>query len=68
MAPVNRWGYLTATLFGNQNGAGQFHRNGYTRAKLVAICARLGLVVESLEPFRWQSDRDAMLALVARKP
>ena len=68
MAPVNRWGYLTATLFGNQNGAGQFHRNGYTRAKLVAICARLGLVVESLEPFRWQGDRDAMLALVARKP
>ena len=68
VAPVNRWGYLTATLFGNQNGAGQFHQNGYTRAKLVAICARLGLVVESIEPFRWQGDRDAMLALVARKP
>lgn len=66
-AANNRWGYQTATLFGNQNGAGQFHRNCYSEAKLRAICARFGLVVDSVERFRWQGDRDPMLALRARK-
>lgn len=28
--PINRWGYLTATLYGSQNGAGQFHTNCYS--------------------------------------
>jgi SAM-dependent methyltransferase len=64
----NRWGYLTATFFGSQNGAGQFHTNCYSAGKLRAICERIGLEVESVERFQWQGDRDHMLALTARKP
>ncbi len=32
-----RWGILQTMFFGNQNGAGQFHRCAYTEAKLRAI-------------------------------
>ncbi len=65
---ANRWGYLTATLYGSQNGDGQFHTNCYSEAKLRAICVRLNLKVEAVERFKWQGDRDHMLALTATKP
>ena len=65
--PINRWGYLTATLYGSQNGDGQFHLNCYTEAKLRAICDRLGLIVASIEHFQWKGDRDYMLGLSATK-
>ena len=67
-SPNNRWGYLTATFYGSQNGAGQFHTNCYSEAKLLAICTRINLDVISIERFQWQGDRDHMLALSARKP
>lgn len=63
----NRWGYLTATFYGSQNGAGQFHTNCYSEAKLRAICKRLNLIVISIEKFQWKSDRDHMLGLTATK-
>lgn len=63
----NRWGYLTAILYGSQNGAGQFHTNCYSEGKLRAISARLGLDVAELSRFRWKDDRDPMLSLVAVK-
>jgi predicted SAM-dependent methyltransferase len=65
--PINRWGYLTATLFGSQNGAGQFHTNCYTDKKLRAICEKLQLSVKSIERFQWKGDRDFMLGLLAYK-
>lgn len=65
--PTNRWGYLTATLYGTQNGAGQFHLNCYTEAKLRAICEKVGLYVESINHFQWKGDRDHMLGLMAVK-
>lgn len=65
--PVNRWGYLTATLFGSQHGAGQFHTNCYTQKKLRAICQRMKLDVMSIDQFQWKGDRDYMLGLTARK-
>lgn len=65
--PVNRWGYLTATLYGSQNGDGQSHLNCYTEAKLRAICNRLNFNVVSMERFQWKSDRDHMLKLTASK-
>lgn len=37
-----RWGILQTMFFGNQNGAGQYHRSAYTAAKLHALAARLG--------------------------
>lgn len=65
--PINRWGYLTATLYGSQNGDGQFHLNCYTEAKLRAICNRLNFNVISIERFQWKEDRDHMLRLIASK-
>ena len=41
-----RWGILQTMFFGNQNGAGQFHRSAYTEGKLRAIAAassRIGM-------------------------
>jgi len=38
----HRWGILTTHLFGNQNGEGQFHYNGFTKQKLVRIAEIIG--------------------------
>ena len=38
----NKWGYLTAFIFGNQYGEGQFHRNAYTRKKIEKIMNIIG--------------------------
>lgn len=64
--PLNRWGYLTATFFGSQNGKGQFHKNSYTKKKLRAICKKLDLNVIKLNSFRWKKNRDHMINLVAK--
>lgn len=65
--PTNRWGYLTATIYGSQNGAGQFHTNCYSEAKLRAICKRMNLKVVSIDRFQWKGNRDHMLGLTATK-
>jgi predicted SAM-dependent methyltransferase len=57
----SRWGYLTASIFGPQNGAGQFHKNAYTESKIRAICKKLNFNEPSIERFRWKEDRDLML-------
>jgi predicted SAM-dependent methyltransferase/dTDP-4-dehydrorhamnose 3,5-epimerase-like enzyme len=64
----NRWGYLTATFYGSQNGLGQFHTNCYSEGKFRAICHKLGLEVVKIDRFNWQGDRDDMIALTAKKP
>jgi metal-sulfur cluster biosynthetic enzyme len=66
--PTNRWGYLTATFYGSQNGAGQFHNNCYSEKKLRAVCKKIGLDVVSIDHFQWKVDRDHMLGLTAKKP
>ena len=43
--PSNRWGYLTATFYGSQNGKGQYHKNCYFKNKLRAICKKMGFKV-----------------------
>ena len=65
--PTNRWGYLVTTLYGNQNGAGQFHTNCYSEAKLRAICEKINIEVVLIERFQWKGDRDHMLSLTATK-
>jgi ubiquinone/menaquinone biosynthesis C-methylase UbiE len=65
--PTNRWGYLTATFYGSQNGEGQFHKNCYTKKKLRAICRKLNLNVIELKNFRWKKNRDFMINLIAKK-
>jgi hypothetical protein len=37
-----RWGILQTMFFGNQNGAGQYHRSAYTEGKLRSIARLLG--------------------------
>ena len=65
--PVNRWGYLTATFYGSQNGKGQFHKNSYTKKKLKAICKKLDFKVLELKNFRWKKNRDHMINLIAKR-
>ncbi len=61
--PLNRWGYLTAMIFGSQNGDGQFHHNCYTENKLRKIIEKINLKLVSIDHFRWKGDRDHMLGL-----
>jgi predicted SAM-dependent methyltransferase len=44
-----RWGILQTMFFGNQNGAGQFHRSAYTEAKLRSIARMLAFETVSVE-------------------
>lgn len=63
----NRWGYLMASIFGNQHGKGQFHKNGYTVAKIRAILKRLGFKELKITHFLWKGDRDPMIYVKAMK-
>ena len=57
----NKWGYLTACIFGTQNGAGQFHKNAYTEDKIIAICKAMDFTPPKITRFIWKKDRDIML-------
>ena len=63
----NRWGYLSAMIFGSQNGEGQFHKNCYTEGKLRAIMNYMGFINIEISRFRWKGDRDPMLRVIAMK-
>lgn len=60
-APENRWGYLMASIFGSQNGEGQFHKNAYTRGKIAALLARVGFEVVEMSTYLWKGDREPMI-------
>ena len=64
---TNRWGYLMASIFGPQNGEGQFHKNAYTESKLIAIFNYIGFSEHEISRFRWKGDRDVMLRAKAVK-
>jgi len=66
-ATDNRWGYLTAAIFGPQNGEGQFHKNAYTESKIRAICKKINLNEPQIERFLWKDDRDVMIKVRATK-
>ena len=53
---TNRWGYLTACIFGSQNGEGQYHKNCYTLPKLKKIATLLSFEVVSHEVYPWHND------------
>ena len=63
----NRWGYLSAMIFGSQNGEGQFHKNCYTVPKIRAILKALDFEEEKISTFLWKGDRDPMIEVKARK-
>jgi len=64
---ANRWGYLSAMIFGSQNGEGQFHRNSYTLPKIRAILKHLGMKEVEVTQYRWKGDRDLMIDVKAEK-
>lgn len=64
---TNRWGYIVATLYGSQNGAGQFHRNCYSEGKIRKMLNYLGFEQIQVTKFLWKGNRDPMLACTAIK-
>lgn len=63
----NRWGYLLASIFGPQNSEGQYHKNAYTKGKIISIMNRLDFAVVDISTFLWKGDRNTMLLTRARK-
>lgn len=63
----NRWGYIMATFYGSQNGEGQYHKNGYSDAKIRAMLKKVGFHVREVQKFRWKGDRDHMLRAISEK-
>jgi predicted SAM-dependent methyltransferase len=63
----NRWGYLSAMIFGSQNGEGQYHKNCYTEGKIRAMLEYLGFIEIKISHFRWKKNRDPMLKVIAVK-
>jgi len=61
----NRWGYLLASIFGPQNSEGQFHKNAYTRPKVIAILKKLNFDNIEITDFLWKEDRNPMLLVKA---
>ena len=64
---TNRWGYITASLFGSQNGEGQYHKNCYNIGKLRNIFKKLNFIVESEESYIWPRGKDKILKVIAKK-
>lgn len=63
----NRWGYLIASIFGPQNSDGQFHKNAFTKAKIISIMNLLEFDVVEISTFLWKGDRNPMLLTRAIK-
>ena len=62
-----RWGYLSAMIFGSQNGQGQFHKNCYTIPKIKAMLASMNFEIIELTESLWKGERDPMINVVAKK-
>jgi predicted SAM-dependent methyltransferase len=65
--PKNRWGYLTAMIYGSQHGEGQFHQNCYTIPKIKAMLTNLNFSNIDITEFNWKDERDPMLKTTAVK-
>ena len=63
----NRWGYLTAALYGPQNSEGQFHKNCYTEEKIIAIMRHLKFEEPSISRFFWKNTHLPMLQVNVNK-
>ena len=60
-----RWGILQTMFFGNQNGAGQYHRSAYTQAKLRALATHLNFAAIIVET-RFSKGGQALRAILTR--
>ena len=62
-----RWGYLIAAIFGNQNGVGQYHKNGYTRQKVNAMLAKIGFQIIDMNESYYRGKFEKILEYTATK-
>ena len=62
-----RWSYLMTSFYGTQRGEGQFHKNGYSEAKIKKMMLHLGFEDPLISRFTWKRNRDPMLRCVAHK-
>ena len=60
-----RWGILQTMFFGNQNGAGQFHRSAYTEGKLRSLAAMTGFAAIEVNR-RFNKGGQALRAVLTR--
>ena len=63
----NKWGFLTACIFGPQYGDGQYHQNCYTKAKLVAILKKLDFEICSQEIHTWPRGNVKIIKSISKK-
>ena len=64
----NRWGYLTAFIFGNQNGIGQYHKNAYTKKKIEALLYKMNFkIIEITSTYYRENAKVLMLNCTAEK-
>jgi len=63
----NRWGYLSACIFGSQNGEGQYHKNCYTIGKLKKIFDKLGFEMTHQTIYKWPRGGDTIIKVIGRK-
>jgi len=64
---ANKWGYLTACIFGSQYGEGQYHKNCYTKNKLISIAAKINLDVVEINSKKWKDDRESIIEFIVKK-
>ena len=63
----NRWGQLSACIFGPQNSVGQFHKNCYTENKLKAIFERVGFENLIISRYKWKGNRETIIRIEGTK-
>ena len=63
----NKWGYLTACIFGTQYGEGQYHKNCYTKKKLILIANKLKFNVLEINTKKWKDSREYIIEFIAEK-
>ena len=63
----NKWGYLTACIYGSQYGEGQYHKNCYSKKKLEAIAKKLNFNIQELNTKKWKDSREYIIEFIGIK-
>ena len=63
----NRWGYLVPSIFGSQNGEGQYHKNCYTIGKLRNIFKKLDFDMVDESYYKWPRGDARIIKVIGKK-
>jgi len=63
----NKWGYLTACIYGSQYGEGQYHKNCYTKNKLRLIASKIHVDVVEMNTKKWKDEREYIIEFIGKK-